>query len=925
MTSQSAPPDWGGALALAEAHAPFLRGLLREHRQLPERLVQHGPDVAFAAILNDVAAASVMGPIGEVRRRLRLARSEAALIIALADLSGAWPLEAVTHALSRFADACIDVALRAALQPAITAGRLLRIDGTPVEGLEDSGLVCLAMGKLGGGELNYSSDVDLVFFFDEQLVTDRDGAVPTEVFIRIIQQFVALLQERTEDGYVLRVDLRLRPDPNATPVALSMAAAEAYYHSTALTWERAAFTRARVCAGDAKAAEGFMARMTPWIWRRSLDPAAIRDIHTMKDYVQATFDQQTADVPGFDVKRGLGGIREIEFLAQIQQLFFGGRRPELRAANTGEALAALEAGGLIDNRSTALLIDSYRFLRTTEHRIQMMHDEQTHVVPKAAAGRKALAALSGFGSREAFDQALARVTRRVHRLYSRLLGPSVTAEASDTPGRQGIPAALGAQATALIEGWQRGRYRAFRTDRARASLERLLPALLAGVAGAGDPPAALARLDSFFERLPSGVQFLELLEHSPPLLDLLVRTLTIAPALGEQLARTPALFDAVLDPGFFAPFGGHAALAQLLDEAVARGRDPDERIDHAARWTAEQRFRLGVLVIDRKLSAVDAAHVHARIADVVVARVTHDVSAQFIRAHGRIAGDGLAIVALGGWGGGQLLPGSDLDLVFVFDGALDAQSDGARPLPSAVYYNRLAQRVSGALTATRADGVMFEVDTRLRPSGAQGLLAVTLDSFLAYQRKDAWIWEHLALTRARTVMASAGFGERIDAGIRSVLATARNRAPVIDHVLEMRADMDRHRPPLGPWDMKLPTGGLIDLEFIVQTLLLVHPPPEGAAPTSDVRTAIQHLAAVGALRAADATALIRAWHAMLGVRVVLKLTLGGDGAAPTATDMVAGLLVRAMGTANWAAAQSRLAAHRQTVRRLWQQVLGKRR
>ncbi|TRW15314.1 bifunctional [glutamine synthetase] adenylyltransferase/[glutamine synthetase]-adenylyl-L-tyrosine phosphorylase [Glacieibacterium frigidum] len=833
------------ALTRAWTHAPYLRGLIRGHRDA----LDAAPETEVAAALAQVS--DTAQPVFE---RLRAAKRRAHLAIALADLSGAWPLESVTHALSDLADACIDAAIAEALAE---------------RNAPNAGFVALALGKLGSRELNYSSDVDLILLYDPGAVPVRAREDAADAAVRIAKRAVAILNDRTADGYAWRVDLRLRPASEITPLALPVAAAEHYYQSEAETWERTAFIRSRACGGDVALGEAFLRAIGPFVWRRSLDYTAIHDIQSVSLRIRDHFDAGQKLGPGFDLKRGRGGIREVEFFAQLHQLVWGGRDPALRAPATLDALAALAAAGRIDAGEAATLGTAYRRLRTVEHRLQMLHDAQTHSIPTVAGDRTALAAMCDEPDWRTLERHLKGTTAPIARAFDRLIGEAK----GDAPGlptdSKALRTALGKGAAALapmVERWRTVSYRSLRSPAARASFERLLPSLAASLAQAADPATAAARLDAFLSALPAGVQLFALLEANPALVPLLGRLLGVTPLLADALARTPALFDVLLGGDAFDALPDAGALAAELKAQVAGARDVETVLDRVRRWTGERRFQLGAQLIEGRADPLRVARDLSHLADAALQLIVRVVTDDFAATHGRVAGGELIVVAFGRYGGAALTHASDLDLVLLFSGAHDAVSDGAKPLAATRYFNSLGARVVAALSVPTAAGALYEVDTRLRPFGAKGLLAVSLDSFVRYQMEEAEAWEHMALTRARVV---AGPAAEAQAAIAAIL----NRAPsenLAKQVLAMRADIAAAKPGGGKWDVKLSPGGLVDLEFIVHFLQL----RDRAAVTPDLG------AAIGALRPDLADA-----HDLL-TRTLVTLRLVGANPAPQARALL---------------------------------------
>ncbi|KPF80434.1 hypothetical protein IP88_00410 [alpha proteobacterium AAP81b] len=896
------PTDIATAAATAWANAPFLKGLIRGRAAVVAELAASGPDAAFAAAL-----ATTRDDATPVATRLRRARGDVALVVALADLAGRWRLEQVTAALSAFADAAIDIAIAAALAE---------------RGAANAGLVALALGKLGSGELNYSSDVDLIFLHDPDRIPRRPHEDPGEAAVRIARRAIALLADLTPDGYVARVDLRLRPASEITPVSISVGAAEHYYQSEALTWERVAFIRARACAGDITLGQAFLAAIRGFVWRRCLDWTAVRDIQAVSLRIRDHFEAGQAVGPGYDVKRGRGGIREIEFFAQIHQLIWGGRDPALRAPATLDGLAALAAAGRIDAAEAATLAASYRCLRSLEHRLQMRRDEQTHMAPKLVADRRGVAALCGARDWAAVERALKATTAPVAAAYDRL----IAAAAPPAPEVPRDPAAwLKARhprqtrlLAPLVARWRDGNLRALRAEPAREAFEAVLPALLAGVAAAGDPAHAAARLDGFLDALPAGAQFFALLRANPALVGLLGDLLGVAPVLADALARDPALFDILLAPGAMAPLDPAPALATEL-AAFAASDALEITLDRVRRWTGERRFQLGAHLVAGRADPLVVARSLSDLADAALAVVMPAVAEDFARTHGRIAGASLLVLAMGRFGGQALTHASDLDLVYLFGGDHQALSDAPRPMAASQYFNRLAARLTAALSVPTAAGALYEIDTRLRPWGAKGLLAASIDSFARYHAYDAEVWEHMALTRARVIGGSTDERAAAVAAIAGALTRRRDPAALRDAVLAMRAEMAAAKPGGGAFDVKLAPGGSVDLEFIVHYLQL----RDGRGCAPDLRLALAQLVADDIVPVALADA-----HDLLSRFLILLRLVSPSGPARVPASFpaaVEAMLARGLGCDSFAEVVARLALARQAVRLAWEDQFDDRR
>ena len=845
--------DWTGAILRARAHAPFLAHAL-------ERL----PDLAALLEKGDGEAALAWArwagedaeDIGVALRRERLAL---ALALAIGDLAGAFPLARVTGELSAFADRALDAAIAEAI-------RSRTPDAAP------AGFIALALGKHGAGELNYSSDIDPILLYDPAVLPRRDRDEPGEAAQRIARRIVETLSRIDGEGYVFRVDLRLRPASEVSPLAISLDAALSHYEAQALAWERAAFIRARACAGDMAAGDAFLAAIRPFVWRKSLDFGAIAEIGRLTAEIRANHSGADCPGPGFDLKRGRGGIREIEFFAQTHQLVHGGRNPALRLRGTRATLDALAASSLISAEDARLLGESYETLRRIEHRLQMVADRQTHNLPQDAAALDAVARLDGLASGKALIELLAGVTSAVGDRYDLLIAESASGEtapqvASGGPALRKELTRLGfADAKDLaerMEGWTSGKLRSLRSDAALTAYYAIQPQLLAALAAAPEPDNAILRWERLLANLPSAVNLFRLLEARPGLLELLARLLSFAPPLADELARRSDLLDQLIDSSAFHLPRDVATLSARLGTGEAE-EFYEAVLDRVRRQVGELRFALGVQLIEGARDPLEISAALARVAEAAIVVLADATRAEFERAHGTIAGSELVIAGLGRMGGGALTHASDLDLVYLFTGDHSAESDGRRPLGATLYFNRLAQRIGAALSVPTAEGALYEVDTRLRPSGEQGPLAVSFDSFARYQNEEAWTWEHMALTRLRPLYGSARARAELGQIVAQVLAAPRDPGKLRADVLEMRSDMALHKPPRGPLDPKLARGGLVDLEFLVHFLQL----RDGKGLTSDLGAAVRVLVAAGSLPSSLAEAHDVLARALVAIRLI---------------------------------------------------------
>ncbi len=919
----AAAHDAGGQALLAAlfGNSPFLGQAMLAEPSVLHAAATDGLETSLQQIIDRLADPAMTAlPRADLASALRSARRRAALFIALADIAGAWQVERVTGALSAFADAAINAALAHVLREAAGNGQFKPLD--PAQPLQDCGVVVIGMGKLGARELNYSSDVDLIVLFDPERVSPPPGIDIGREMQRIVRRFVALLSERTPDGYVLRVDLRLRPDPGSTPLAISTNAAETYYETLGQNWERAAMIKARPVAGDLEAGHIFVTRLKPYVWRKHLDFAAIQDIHSIKRQINAHKGHEAIALHGHDIKVGRGGIREIEFFAQTQQLIWGGRLPEVRMAATCPALRALAAAGRTETDAVEELIAAYRFLRRLEHRIQMVADEQRHNLPLDEPGFGRIARFMGYDDPRAFGAELTGHLERVERRYAALFedapalgsgeGNLVFTGTEDDPDTLHTLGSLGfaepSPIAACIRGWHHGRIRAMRSTRARELLTELTPALLRALGQTANPDAAFMKFNEFLSNLPAGVQLFSLFYSNPGLLGEVAEVMGSAPRLAEQLSRRPGLLEGMLTGDFDAALPPCLSLVAELDRLLANAQDFQDMLDLVRRFVHDRQFQVGMQLLRIKVGAPAATAMLSDIAEAALLALLPRVEAEFARSHGVVPDGSHAVLALGKLGSRELTFESDLDLVFVYDTphGLDAMSDGERPLAASQYYARLSQRLVGAVTAMTPEGRLYEIDTRLRPSGSAGPVASEIGAYLRYQFEAAWTFEHMALTRARVLAGSPALARRLDDGIKAVLTRPRDLDRLAVDVADMRTRVEAERGTNNPWMIKHSRGGQLDVEFIAQYLLLREAPTHPTVLTRSAADAFERLAKVGAISADEARALVGLTHFFLALQVVLRLTVGTAREEARFPVGVRQVLARSTGMAEFGAVKRRL-------------------
>jgi glutamate-ammonia-ligase adenylyltransferase len=794
------------------------------------------------------------------------------------------------------------------------------------------------MGTRGGHELNFSSDIDLMVFFDPAVAKLAPGIEPGSFYVRLTRDLVKLLQERTPDGYVFRVDLRLRPDPSSTQIAISTEAALDYYESRGQNWERAALIKARACAGDLAAGEKLLRDLSPFVWRKYLDYATVADVHAMKQQIHAYRGHGEIAVEGHNIKLGRGGIREIEFFAQTQQLIAGGRHPELRGRETVATLGALAAGGWIDAAARDALTEAYNFLRRVEHRLQMMNDAQTHTLPSDPQALDHFAKFIGSKDRDDFAKTLLAHLHAVERHYVKLFesAPALLAQQQslsfDTPEDERHTldrlALMGfrqpQEVAAAVRRWRDGQYRAIRGEQARQNLTELVPLIIEQFSRAENPNAALAAFDRFLAGLRAGGRFLSLLRQNPELIRFIAMILGVAPRLADILAQNPHLIDPLLDPTFFGSLPDEKKLEADLARTLGETRGYEEVLDAIRLFGQEHMFLIGARILSGSVSAEQAGEVFARLADVLIRAVHRKVEEDFAAHHGCIRGQETAILALGRLGAREMTANSDLDLIVIYDfDEKEPNSDGKRPLYGAQYFARLTQRLISALTVQTNYGVLYQVDMRLRPSGRSGPLATQIGGFESYQEREAWTWEHMALTRARVVSGSANFTAKIEAVIHGVLCRKRNIRTIAADVVEMRGAIAKEKGDANSWDLKYAAGGLVDIEFIAQYLQLVHAAATPGILDTTTARVLEKAVRLDVLAAEDAEILRPAVRLFHDLAQVLRLCLPGVFDPKSASAGVLALLARAADLPDFPALQAHVAETQRQVRECFVRILGK--
>jgi len=905
-------------------NSPFLSGLLLRHPDILSDVMIQGADATHSRLMGNLSVDIAALSQSEFMQRLRIAKGRMALLVAIADITGAWTLAQVTAALSAFAEISLTHTLNMLLTQALKRKEIA--PPHPDNPSKDSGIIVLGMGKLGGRELNYSSDIDLIILFEKDILGYKGRHNEQQFMNKLAHDLVHVMQERTADGYVFRTDLRLRPDPASTPPAINAEAAYYYYESVGQNWERAAMIKARPVVGDYIAGERFLKNIAPFMWRRSLDFAAIQDIHSIKRQMDSHQDKEIK-IPGHNIKLGMGGIREIEFYSQIHQLIWGGKQPMLRTRGTCETLRKLEEMKLIDAKKRETLITSYEFYRKLEHRLQMVADEQTHDIPENEADITRIAYFMGYADAASFTQDTLRHLHAVHDIFSHSFqsseklgneGNLVFTGVSHDPETLKTLRAMGYEnpetVSEIVMGWHHGSKRATRTKRAREILTELMPTLLKRLAETASPDTAFLKFNDFLTHLPAGVQIFSLFNVNPQLLGLVADIMGSAPTLAEHLSKTPNLLDGVLYADFYKELPDYKLLHRQLLEIMPGDADYETAMDVLRRFRNEKQFQAGVHVLKHMISGKQAGYFLSDLADLVLQETYHVVAKEFARQYGMIAGSRFAIIALGRLGSKEITFGSDIDLVFIYDAKEGSQSDGHKPLGASQYYHRMTQRLLNSVTAMGRDGRLYEVDIRLRPSGDQGLLITSLQGMYKYFDESAWTFEYMAFTKSRVVAGDRTMAGQLESFILNQLAKHRDMNKLKSDVVDMRERIEQQFGTKNIWDIKYIRGGWIDVDFIAQYLLLLHAPDQGKAITGSADMIISWLKENGAVDETFAASFSECHHTLTQLFHVLRLSNDGLINEATALPGLRKLLCEALRMESFEALKERLITVEQTIR-----------
>ncbi len=849
----------------------------------------------------------------QLMRSLRILRQQEMIRISWRDINHLAETSETLLNLSELAEAFIDLTLQYCY--CLCCERF----GIPLsaEGIEQKPLV-LGMGKLGGNELNFSSDIDLIFTFSEPGKTTAKKALDiSDFYRRVIQQFIHLLNETTEDGFVYRVDLRLRPFGKSGPMAMSFSAMETYYQTQGREWERYAMIKARVVSGSEQAAQQLSLFLRPFVFRRYLDYSAFESLRDLKAKIAMQVKRKGMQN---NIKLGAGGIREIEFIGQAFQLVRGGQDAALQQRSIIPILELLGEKKYLATDESHDLLSAYDFLRRTENRLQMVQDQQTHVLPDQAIEQTRLAFAMGYRNWQSFLQVLSRHRQRVQSIFE-VVFQSANAESDKNEDIHGFAliwsgeltdeqaqtqlqhAGFGSGVelnTVLKQMGPEGRSYSRLTNLARARLDKLIPMVLMCSCQSDDPDESAKRLLGLLRVIAGRSVYLQVLIEQPKSLDRLVRLLSASKWLTEFVSSYPMVIDELLDHRLTHELPDELTLQnemQVITQQVS-GETLDIQMDAIRQFKQANLMRLVTADLEGLLPIKDISNRLVAIAQVVLKASCDLVWSDLVRKHGRpamvvngeIAYPEFAVVAYGKLGGYELGYGSDLDIVFLHDSEGDKQrTDGDKVLENAVFFSRAAQKTVAFLTTHTPAGTLYEIDTRLRPNGKSGLLVSGLQAFAHYQEKKAWTWEHQALVRARVVVGSQRI-HNVFASIRkSILCQPRDNKKLRSDVIVMRDHMfqELNKGHDGLFDVKQGRGGIVDIEFMVQygVLAFAFKHPELIHWTDNIRL-LDVLESCGYLAVGQSLKIIDAYF--LFRKLTHKQALQGYK-SPVITDAQAGL------------------------------------
>ncbi len=835
----------------------------------------------------------------------RLLKTQMAFNIALDDLTGVSDFTTTTQQITIMAEQLIQQCLQFTL---LKMRDLFDITANDINAT-DCGFTIIALGKLGASELNYSSDVDLLLLYDDTKFTPKNQARAEQIIQQFVVYFIDLIEKRTYEGYLFRTDLRLRPNPSTTPPAIKIGTALIYYESIARNWERMVMIRANPIAGDIALGQEFLQQISPFVWRRSIDYSTLEDIHNLQQQMLKKSHIDGNIWTGYNVKTGKGGIRSCEFYVQMLQLLWGGKYQNLRQRNMFDAINHLHQHDYIDDTIKQHLLFAYPYLRMIEHRLQMQNDLQIQTLPKNESDMEIVAQFSGYDNSKAFLEHLAKITHKCQKNYDDLLQDFIAPQTTHQPQNkcadkqeeqqdktndnihnliQQLPFTQKENIIAGINLWQNGELRSTSSERARHLLSALLPDILKYLAQTLNPDQAFISFDKFLNALPAGVQLFALFKAHPPLLNNIATIMGNAPQLANMLSLNPELLEIFLENKDI-PTDKQTAM-HAMQNRLPPNADYEDILSHVRIFTREMQFIIGCQILDGTVNITQNAQYLCALAEAGIQMLADATKQEFTKQYGD-CGE-FAVIAMGKFGSRLLLPHSDLDLVFLYRATSEA-SDGKKSLFASTYYQKFAQRLVSALTVATHSGELYQVDLRLRPWGNDGAIANQLSTYQNYYHDEAFSFEKIALSRARTIYASHdaashdaashddasdnfsnnNFHKQIEQVMHNILATKPDNIADFKHdIADMRVKISATHPATGLFNIKHKRGGLVEVEFIVQVLYLDALTNDNMPYINDYHAIINHLMRQQYLSADEGACLIDALEFYISLQAGLRLT-----------------------------------------------------
>jgi len=808
---------------------------------------------------NDVSTEVLM-------HNLRIAKKQFSTLTAVKDLRNEWDDLTIMSKLSQFADLCINITLNHLITLAFKDGKL------PSPEIENSGISIIALGKLGSKELNYSSDIDLLVLFNKEDYKD--------VYVEITKKLVNILNMLTKDGYVFRVDLRIRPEPENNDLAVSLKTAKKYYMNSEQDWERTAMIRARHVAGDALLSKDFLLTIENWLWRKELDTQAIQSIYALQKQINS---KQTIKNSALNIKLDQGGIRTLETFVQALQLIHGGNNPDLRVSNITSALTELSIENLISEQTCETLTHCYLFLRNTEHRLQMQEDSRTHTLPEGEEELEIFVAFMGYPSVDSFMQDLNEVRNSVQEiclksssskiiyLCGNMLFTGIEDDAETLENLYKIGFNHPKRITSSIRNWLQGKYPSTAGEANHHKITEVVPSLLYSMSRTSTPDYAFANFDEFLSRFSEDTNIFSIFANSTQKMNAIINIMGTSPIMASHILAHPRLLGDVLSQGYLEYFSELDVLKNELSDILMEEKNYDEAINSVIRFVNEKKFHAGTHILEGATSITQISKYLSDIAETAISCLLPYIQEEFEKTHGKFKSGEFALILMGSLGAQQFSTDSDLDMIPIYKvDEKEAQSDGKVPLSPSIYYIRLTQKIINALSTYNESGKLYEVDPRLRPEGEKGPIASRFENFIQYQKDNPWTWEYINLTRCRIISPNYDLERALQYEFNKIILAPKDKKILKENILKRQKEISERFSPKNKWDLKYTLGGMMDIVIITQYLILLNANPK--INSNNTVKAIENLVNANILAKNTGEILIKSYKLLQTTNCLLKLT-----------------------------------------------------